>query len=580
MTALTFLISLTAGTLGINLLGVFTKWANDYRNKLVIEATTAPPLLLEGQNSASEQALHGHRIPDEETAGFWWKRLLTLKGMAGFVFSPLQLPILIINSYIIALNLETVFARVPPPLFTLTIWQWEREVNIFDLYGLLCSLGQMITASLLDQVVKQERGKEARWFQTLLAWITASALVSLVAFEVGSSIYRGSVLGGTSNAALSGALAAGVAALEIVVGIFILDFFFLPLFLALLWFLATPMRSLARAWETVRRALRGRPRSQKPRPNRLSLAMVYLLAAIEQGIMLPLRRLDELVLRFLLTKKREWHQSGYNISGSLLKKVVAAAILVAVLASLLGCQGIVSAPKPPIVWVIGLDITTSIPKDRFLILRDEVMPRIVLSRVRARDEVHILPVNSDPEENVKVFRVSGKRLGIDTEITAIYGHVQSHLDQPHRYSGTTNIGGVLAYAKRMSQLVEKEQRAKRMGKVDGSLPLFVVVVFTDGKLEGTQSRQAGEWPKNVVVSFWGIDPRHEGQLRKWATADARLAEDQINIVRMSDWESVANMFGRTIDRPSANLEVMEKLNLAKSTAGVVERKPQTRRRAP
>jgi hypothetical protein len=121
--------------------------------------------------------------------------------------------------------------------------------------------------------------------------VTLVALLSLVSFEVGASFYRGLLLAGPWNAGLSAALALGVATMECIVGVFLLDRFLIPLFLAVLWTITAPFHGLARWWA------RRRPRPRHP--FRLMLVPAYPLAAVDQALMSPLRQVDTFVTRKL-----------------------------------------------------------------------------------------------------------------------------------------------------------------------------------------------------------------------------------------------------------------------------------------
>lgn len=70
--------------------------------------------------------------------------------------------------------------------------------------------------------------------------------------------------------------------------------------------------------------------------------------------------------------------------------------------------------------------------------------------------------------------------------------------------------------------------------------------------------------------FWGVTPQYEGTLKHWATKEMRLGEEHVQLVRLSDWESDAERFGRAIGRPFFDQQVLEKLRLRSATAVVRE----------
>src|SRR5262245_42987442 len=117
------------------------------------------------------------------------------------------------------------------------IWTWERDVTMYDLYGALISLSQLIAASALHTAAAGQH--------TFLRGSAVVALLSLVGFEVGAAAVRGAVLEGSLNASLSGVFALGVAAVEVVVGILVLDFFLIPFLLSVLWTVVVPVWLMA-----------------------------------------------------------------------------------------------------------------------------------------------------------------------------------------------------------------------------------------------------------------------------------------------------------------------------------------------
>jgi len=235
----------------------------------------------------------------------------------------------------------------------------------------------------------------------------------------------------------------------------------------------------------------------------------------------------------------------------------------------LGCGNLtVSTPKAAILWMVGIDITASIPADHFLLTRDQMFPQVILSRVRPRDEIHVVPINTNPEQHVHVTRLV-RTAGLDKELAALLTTVQTQIVHTQNPKVMTNIGGVLAYAKRLSTLLQEERsRAAAQGKAAAPAPRIVVVLFTDGKPEGRQTMPlSGPWPTNVSVWFWGVEPAAEAALTHWATTTMELPETQLHLVRFSDWETVAaQVFGRHVDRPHPNLAFLKRLQAPQTMA--------------
>ena len=158
-----------------------------------------------------------------------------------------------------------------------------------------------------------------------------------------------------------------------------------------------------------------------------------------------------------------------------------------------GCGGAgIGTFKPSIMWIFGIDITTTVPEKHFPIMRDQMFPEIVLSRLRQRDEIHTMPVDSHPERSINLVRLT-RATGLAKEVMAIFEDVKTRIKRTQNPRITTNIGGVLAYAKRLSLHLQQEKaRTEASGKTASPLPRFVVHVFTDGL------RREAVW-RNVVT---------------------------------------------------------------------------------
>jgi hypothetical protein len=241
-------------------------------------------------------------------------------------------------------------------------------------------------------------------------------------------------------------------------------------------------------------------------------------------------------------------------------------IVLAMVVTLVGLQwSSVHAFQPVIEWIASIDITPSVPKDHFLVMRREMIAQVLLARVNPREVVHIMSIDSDPEHSVKRMGLS-KPSGMLSETAAMLAHIQTlkRPDEiakprqpraPREQEMTTNIAGALAYAKRNSQNLAASRKAGAPG------PRWVVNLMTDGKPEGPQTKlPPGPWPTEVQVWFWGVESQHEATLQKWATQDMGIPEEQLHIVRFSDWENVANrLYGRQIGRPQPREEVLKHL---------------------
>jgi hypothetical protein len=195
----------------------------------------------------------------------------------------------------------------------------------------------------------------------------------------------------------------------------------------------------------------------------------------------------------------------------------------------------------------------SISSERFRAMRDEMIPEIVLSRLRSRDELHILQIDSDPQGNVKVVEVSARQIGLGEEIASIYSQYVRAIEQAARYRGETNIGGVLAYANRIA--LKLQANGSQAGQV-------VVLLFSDGKLEGPQPKPRGEWLAGIQVWFWGIEREHEETLSKWARQKMQLGEEQMRLVLVSNWQTDSRIFGQKINRRFQNQQFVQRLQVS------------------
>jgi len=532
MNTLTFLLYTTGGLGLLCFFAELTSRAEAYVNRVAKGSTAGPPVAAHPEPQAANK---------KETASYWWGKVSSAAGMFGLLMTPLLLPILAINSYIIALNLEVMFGQASEALFTMSFLGWEREITLLDLLALLCSLGQIIAASVSFKTRKA--AESDRWL-TNLGRVSMAALLVLLSFEVGSAFYRGFEMSGSENGLLSAGLALGVGVITAAVGIFVIDQFVIPLLLALCYTVAAPFRLAAAGGKKFNLSKTG---------SRIILFFAHIFAAIDRSLMAPLRRLDAWVYALLFERKsrsaRESRGAAKNLS-----KTAVGILLLTVAFGLTACE--FSAKKPSRTWICALDVTTSIDKQDFTIMRDKWMTETCLSRLARGDEIHTLPVNSDPEKNVEVRTIGGgKRSGAYQDIMTVYEFVRANLVQPKGYKGTTNIGGVLAYAKRLGkQVTDAPEKARKNGSS------IVVVIFSDGKLEGSQTLEGGEWPKGVSVWFFGVNPHDEDALKKFATDQVGVPPGQLKLVRMSDWHTMVKVFGETIGRPHQNQEFLRAVN--------------------
>lgn len=167
---------------------------------------------------------------------YWIRQLFTPAGIMGLLFCFLQLPILFVNSYILAIRFEQMFHTPGTPLFTLTVGSIYREVTDFDIFGLLVSVIIMGLAAAYA-FTRLNADFKAQFLKN----IALAGWILLAVFEVVvSGVGAAATGGGMANAILSAMMAAGIVTVEGVFGIFVVDYFLIPLSLSLFWTLALP----------------------------------------------------------------------------------------------------------------------------------------------------------------------------------------------------------------------------------------------------------------------------------------------------------------------------------------------------
>jgi hypothetical protein len=280
MNVLTVIAGLTGAVITFAILAALTKKAQDYLTRCRELDQTPPPLQ---EETAEPQEPPEDPASQPKRATWWWHRLLSREAMVGLLLLSVELPILIVNSYLIAISMEVIFPNSPLLLGEIKLWGWwERSITVFDLYGVLISLAQMVTASVCHLTGDNKRS---------LVWLSSMCgLLSLIAFEISLACRRGFLLEGEINAYLSSLLAMGIATTEVAAGILIIDYFLVSFLLTLFWTLTAPV------WVMVDWAKKRKPRNRQPRRPRSGNAVLRALAtplvAVDQAIMEPLRSLD------------------------------------------------------------------------------------------------------------------------------------------------------------------------------------------------------------------------------------------------------------------------------------------------
>lgn len=236
---------------------------------------------------------HPAELPPEQSAGYWWARLLSREAALGAILALLQLPIITINSYVLALRLEMLLGNAGAPLFLLSLLGWEREITLFDVVGCLISLIQIVSAAAFAN-------QQGRFAWPKLAALGAWLLMMTV--EVALSVYSGLANDGLVHLAfLNGVLAGGLALADSLIGLYCIEYFAIPLALAVGWTLALPFRALSTFVRARAARYAIRPKAPtKPKPqSQPKMRVVSSIVGALDPVFRPLRDLDAAVYRLL-----------------------------------------------------------------------------------------------------------------------------------------------------------------------------------------------------------------------------------------------------------------------------------------
>ena len=150
------------------------------------------------------------------------------------------------------------------------------------------------------------------------------------------------------------------------------------------------------------------------------------------------------------------------------------------------------------IFVIVLDVTTSVAAEDFALYRDSL--RQLFTTPEPRDLLFLLELDSDCQRDPapQRFELAGPRLKFPDRIRGVFQRACAIEQRPPSYSGTTNIGSVLSW---ICQLTDIRQGTS------GKRAQYHVFVFTDGVCDGPQSTCRRALPNGVEVSlyFLGVD---------------------------------------------------------------------------
>jgi hypothetical protein len=457
--------------------------------------------------------------PSEENLRVKWNRAIRPIAVLGVLVAPLLAVVLAVNIYLLRLTLEQVFDQVGEPLLTITLLSRSYAATVFDAWGALISLGQVIAASvsaygfLSEPRPGSKRPEVPRWVRVLA---TSSVLV-LAASEISTSAYRSFLVNNQNFAAgvLGAGMALGVVLLEALAGLVVLEALLLPLLHAILATISALLGwGLGGISGTVRVMGCGRGRWRG------------VLAAFHSVFIEPLRKIDKALCDSLI-------KTLENLKPAV--KLVLVAGGIAVILLLTGCNTV--RPGPPrqaVTFYLGYDLTTSVPEQEFAEYR-EMAVRFVLAHVENGDGVFLIPIVKDPQGAV-IYQAFDRARITDTARTFFAQHI-STLTQPTegpQKPAFTDLGAVISFVIRTAT-----------GRAGAGRP--VTVIFTDGAPSGPQTVNAGDPPVDLRIWFVGVHPENEKPLRELCRR-AHVPESAIKVVYFGGWTAYPNDFGGELQR--------------------------------
>lgn len=242
------------------------------------------------------------------------------------------------------------------------------------------------------------------------------------------------------------------------------------------------------------------------------------------------------------------------------------AIVLLIAAALAGCSSscvTIKKPGAQIEWFVGIDTTPTVHPEEFKEY-PQIAAESVLSRLRSRDRVYQLLINSDAETKVETFEIAGGKTGVADDAVRIYQSFQA-IQRDKTRKITTNLASVLSYVKKVVNTARRErQQRQQQGQSALHEVQYVVVLLTDGLPDGRQTIEAGDWPDEVSVWIFGIKRDNEEKLKRLCLEQMRIPEANLHINRFSAWKAAVKDFtpmGRT-----KNGALLERLMTGKQSA--------------
>jgi len=242
------------------------------------------------------------------------------------------------------------------------------------------------------------------------------------------------------------------------------------------------------------------------------------------------------------------------------------AIALLFVGALAGCSSsgvTIKKPGAPIEWFVCIDTTPTVSPEEFKEY-PQIAAESVLSRLRPRDRVYQLLINSDAETKVGTFDIAGGKTGVADDALKIYQSFKT-VQRDQGRNITTNLASVLSYVKKVVNTARRErQQRQQQGQPAPPEVQYVAVLLTDGLPDGPQTIEAGDWPDDMPVWIFGVNRENEKKLMRLCLDQIRIPEANLHVHRFSAWTSAVKEFspmGRT-----KNGALLERLMTGKQSA--------------
>jgi hypothetical protein len=233
-------------------------------------------------------------VPEDQRAGFYFRSIFNQGGILGFVFVPLLIGFLPMNSKILAEAFEVILDRAGYVIFETSLLGQSLEITDLHLYGFALGIAQILLGAELAERFKEKA--PVRWF------ILFGAVLPVLFFEIFISALRGYYLAASEQnsyayyplvLAVTNALQAYICAMvELISGYRGVHLLLIPLIQAVFWTVVAPFRAIRR-WAMSLPKREQRPATKGPG------CLVRLGARVDEALFDPLRSIDSALGRLV-----------------------------------------------------------------------------------------------------------------------------------------------------------------------------------------------------------------------------------------------------------------------------------------